>query len=84
MKRMRSIIDRDVNMIRDAISKSKNIDYYTAQAEFTAPYTIKVGKETITSKMILYRPMFPSWLTNYKLFYNFREIVIRIGGFDDL
>ena len=52
MKRMHSVIDRDVNMIRNAISQSKNIDYYTEQAEFTAPYTIKVGKETITSKLI--------------------------------
>ena len=52
MARMRSIIDRDVNMIRDGISQAKNIDYYTEQAEFTAPYTIKVGKETITSKMV--------------------------------
>ena len=52
MKRMHSVIDRDVNMIRNAISQEKNIDYYTEQAEFTAPYTIKVGKETITSKLI--------------------------------
>jgi mycothione reductase len=52
MKRMHSVIDRDVDMIRNAISQSKNIDYYTEQAEFTAPYTIKVGKETITSKLI--------------------------------
>ena len=52
MERMRSIIDRDVNMIRNGISQSKNIDYYVAQAEFTAPYTIKVGKVTITSKTI--------------------------------
>ena len=52
MARMRSIIDRDVNVIRNGISQAKNIDYYTEQAEFTAPYTIKVGKETITSKMI--------------------------------
>jgi len=53
MERMRSIINHDINMIRNGLSQSKNIDYYTEQAEFTAPYTIKVGKETITSKMIL-------------------------------
>ena len=52
MERMRSIINRDIDMIRNGLSQSKNIDYYTDQAEFTAPYTIKVGKETITSKMI--------------------------------
>jgi mycothione reductase len=53
MKRMRSIIDRDINAIHKGLSQSKNFDYYTEQAEFTAPYTFKVGKETITSKMIL-------------------------------
>jgi dihydrolipoamide dehydrogenase len=52
MKRMRSIINRDINIIRNGLSSSKNIDFYTDQAEFTAPYTLKVGNETITSKMI--------------------------------
>jgi mycothione reductase len=52
MERMRSIINRDIKMIRKRLSQSKNIDYYTDQAEFTAPYTIKVGNETISSKMI--------------------------------
>jgi mycothione reductase len=52
MERMRSIINRDINIIRKGLSKSKNIDYYKDQAEFIAPYTIKVGNETITSKMI--------------------------------
>ena len=52
MERMRSIINRDINMIRKGLSKSENIDYYTNQAEFSAPYTLKVGNETITSKMI--------------------------------
>src|SRR4030043_82361 len=52
MKRMRSIINRDINIIRNGLSSSKNIDFYADQAEFTAPYTLKVGNETITSKMI--------------------------------
>jgi len=52
MERMRSIINRDIKMIRNGLSQSKNITYYADQAEFTAPYTIKVGNETITSKMI--------------------------------
>lgn len=53
MTRMRSIIDSDSNMIGNRLSQTKNIDYYPEQAEFTAPYAIKVGKETITSEMIL-------------------------------
>ena len=34
MERMRSIINRDIDMIRNGLSQSKNIDYYTDQAEF--------------------------------------------------
>jgi mycothione reductase len=52
MERMRSLIDRDVNTIRNGLLQSKNIDYYTEQAEFTAPYIVKVGKVVITAKMI--------------------------------
>ncbi len=52
MERMRTLISRDINMIREGLSHSKNIDYYPAVAEFTAPYTLKVGDDTITSKLI--------------------------------
>jgi len=53
MQRMRTIIHRDINNIRNGLTTSKNIDYYNSQAEFTAPYTLKAREETITSKMIL-------------------------------
>lgn len=52
MERMRNLIYKDINMIRQGLSHSENIDYYTAVAEFVGPYTLKVGNETITSKMI--------------------------------
>ena len=52
MQKMRSTINRDITMIRTGLSNSKNIDYYPKQAEFIAPYTLKVENETITSKMI--------------------------------
>jgi len=52
MKRMRSLIDKDINMIRNGLSNSENIDYYQTAAEFVSPYTLKVGDKTITSKMI--------------------------------
>ena len=52
MQRMRSTINKDINMIRTGLQNSKNIDYYPKQAEFIAPYTLKVNDETITSKMI--------------------------------
>src|SRR5574341_2351483 len=52
MERMRSKISDDINMIRRGLSNRPNVDYYQDAAEFTAPYTMKVGNETITSKMI--------------------------------
>lgn len=53
MERMRTLIDTDINAIRKGLSHTKKMDYYPTTAEFTAPYTLKVGNETITSKMII-------------------------------
>ena len=53
MKRMRTLIDNDIESIRQGLSSSPNIDYYHASAEFTGPYTLKVQDETIRSNMIL-------------------------------
>jgi mycothione reductase len=53
MERMRHVILGDINSIREGLSKSKHVDYYPEAAEFVAPYTLKVGKETITAKMII-------------------------------
>lgn len=52
MKRMRSLIDKDINSIREGLSTSENIDYYHAQAEFVAPYQMRVGGEIIGAKMV--------------------------------
>lgn len=63
MERMRGIISAHINNIREGLSSSPNIDYYREVAEFIAPYTMKVGNETITSKMIFLgtgsKPMIP-------------------------
>ncbi|MCW4034690.1 MAG: dihydrolipoyl dehydrogenase [Candidatus Bathyarchaeota archaeon] len=53
MDRMRNIINHDINHIRQGLSESKHVDYYHETAEFVAPYTLKVGNEKITSKMII-------------------------------
>jgi dihydrolipoamide dehydrogenase len=53
MKRMRAIIDRDIASIREGLSGTENVDYYHDTAEFVSPYTLKVGDDTIASKMIL-------------------------------
>jgi mycothione reductase len=53
MARMRRSIGGDIEAIRLGLSRSENLDYYHATAEFVSPYTLKVGDETITSKLIL-------------------------------
>jgi len=53
MKRMRTLIDEEIDSIRQGLTGSENIDYYHMPAEFVGPYTLKVGGETITSKMFL-------------------------------
>lgn len=53
MERMRNIIQMDINKIRQGLTQSKHVDYYPEPAKFTAPYTFKVGKETIKAKMII-------------------------------
>src|SRR5256886_16486740 len=49
---MRSIIDRDMDAIKEGLSSSENIDYFHAAAEFISPYTLKVEGKTIRGKMI--------------------------------
>jgi mycothione reductase len=53
MERMRTLISREINAIKEGLTHSKNIDYYPIAAEFVAPYTLRVGEETMTSKTIL-------------------------------
>jgi dihydrolipoamide dehydrogenase len=53
MERMRTLINADINRMRQGLTHTKNLDYYNTVAEFVAPYALKVGKETIKSNMIL-------------------------------
>ncbi len=52
MARMRTLIYKDIDSIREGLSNSPNIDYYHSVAEFVSPYTLKVGSDTMTSEMI--------------------------------
>ncbi len=52
MERMKKLINTDIDQIREGLSSSKNIDYYHAPAEFTAPYTMRVSGNEIKSRMI--------------------------------
>jgi len=83
MERMRTIIYRDINMIREGLSHSKNIDYYPTVAEFTAPYTLKVGDDTITSKMIFLctgsKPKIPPIKGLEKVGYHTSDTILKIN-----
>ncbi len=53
MERMRSHICKDIEMIREGLVQSRNIDYYHDIAEFVGPYEFKVGAdERIKADMI--------------------------------
>lgn len=52
MERMRSLISKDIEDIKNSYYNNKRIDFYTKAAEFVAPYTLRTDEETITAKMI--------------------------------
>lgn len=52
MERMRGLIGTDISRIRQGLSSSPQIDYYPTTAAFVAPYTMRVGTETIHAPMI--------------------------------
>lgn len=82
MKRMRSLIDKDIESIREGLSSSDNIDYYHSQAEFVAPYRIKVGDGTLEGKMIFLgtgsRPVIPQVKGLESAGYQTSDSVIRM------
>ena len=83
MERMRTLINKDINMIRQGLSHSENIDYYPTVAEFVSPYTLKTGNETITSKMIFLctgsKPMIPPIRELEKVGYLTSDTVLKMN-----
>jgi mycothione reductase len=83
MERMRTLINKDINMIRQGLSHSENIDYYPTVAEFVSPYTLKTGDETITSKMIFLctgsKPMIPPIRGLEKVRYLTSDTVLKMN-----
>jgi mycothione reductase len=63
MDRMRQSIRGEIDGIRNSLSHHPQIDYYPSVAEFVAPYTLKVGTETLKAPMIFLctgsRPLIP-------------------------
>jgi mycothione reductase len=87
MERMRTLIYKDINMIRQGLSHSENIDYYPAVAEFVSPYKLKVGDETITSKMIFLctgsKPVMPPIKGLEKVGYLTSDTVLKMNRLPD-
>ncbi len=82
MERMRSLIGKEIDMIWHGLSHSKNIDYYPAVAEFTAPYTLKVGDAVIRSDMILLctgsKPIIPPVEGLAKVGYHTSDTILKM------
>ena len=52
MERMRRITRENIEAVLEEVTGNPNIDYYHESAEFTSPYTLKVGDKKLYSKMI--------------------------------
>ncbi|WP_094228440.1 dihydrolipoyl dehydrogenase [Methanolobus psychrotolerans] len=52
MERMRTSISENIESIRHSYTHLQRLDFYNEVAEFVSPYTMKVGEETISAKMI--------------------------------
>jgi dihydrolipoamide dehydrogenase len=82
MERMRELIYEDIDSIRNGLSHSHNIDYYNEVATFIGPYTLKVGKEKITSKMIFLclgsEPTIPPIKGLDKIKYHTSDTILKI------
>ncbi|MFH0896890.1 MAG: dihydrolipoyl dehydrogenase [Candidatus Bathyarchaeota archaeon] len=85
MNRMRALIYKDINMIKTGLTHSPNVDYYPTIAEFTAPYTLKVGNDLITSKMIFLctgsKPMIPPIKGLDKINYYTSDNIFKLDHF---
>ncbi|WP_318531543.1 FAD-dependent oxidoreductase [Methanohalophilus profundi] len=49
---MRNAIQSDISMIREGLESDDVLDYYDGVARFIAPYTLKIGAETLKAPMI--------------------------------
>src|SRR4030067_181280 len=50
MKRMNTLISRDISIIQEELPHNPDFDYYKDIAEFVSPYTMKIGNETIIGR----------------------------------
>lgn len=82
MKRMRSLIDAEIESIKHGLSSAEQIDFYDKAAEFIGPYTLKVGDEEIRGKVIILatgsRPHIPKVKGLEKITYHTSDSIIRM------
>ena len=82
MNRMTDLIYRDINMIRTGLTNTDSFDYYPTTAEFIAPYTLKVGNETIKGDMIFLctgsKPTIPPIKGLEKVDYHTSDTILKI------
>jgi dihydrolipoamide dehydrogenase len=96
MERMRKSIEKDVEHMRESISKIKELTFYNMKGEFIDDYTMRVGEDTIKAKYIFLvsgsRPLIPpiegideiDYLTNrnvWDLTEKPRSMILVGGGF---
>jgi len=83
MERMRDYVQAEIELIRNGLSHSKSIDYYPFIAEFIAPYAMKVGNETVTSKTIILctgsKPLIPKIQGIDKVPYHTSDTILKIS-----
>lgn len=56
MERMRNTVSQESREIKENLSRSEALDYYQGVAEFTGPYSMRVGDEEIKGDTILLCP----------------------------
>jgi mycothione reductase len=82
MKRMRSLIDTEIDSIRKGLSSSDQIDFYNEAAEFVGPYTLKVRDELISGEKIILatgsRPHVPNIKNLERVGYHTSDSIIRM------
>lgn len=82
MDRMRKLIGRDIEMIREGLSHAPNIDYYPYPATFVAPYTLEVAGKYIKGDMIFLctgsKPLIPPIKGLDKVGYHTSDTILKI------
>ena len=83
MKRMRTLVNRDISSIRNGLNSSNHVDYYPKVAEFVGPYTLKVGNDTITGDNIFLctgsKPLIPDIKGLSEVGYQTSDTILRMN-----